>query len=301
MALTRAKLEELIESGEIEVGGGLSNPMPDTTLITNLNADLIDGRHATWAHQNLLYNWDFRFNPVNQRAASGNITSSVFFYDRWFRDLGTITIAAGYLNLQVDAAMNTSIKGNALSGAVVTVSVMLGNVVYSGTGTFPTSTGTVSVTIAGFGTALLIYTTGYMGVRFTATTSTRKVQAVKLELGTVSTLAYDAPMEYEAELTKCQRYCINLSTYASFWGYCLSTTIGIGRIPLPVTMQGAITSSTAIGGLITVAGVKPITVDTFSNKNNSVEFVINGTGFTANTPANGSLGEGAIVLLYSDL
>ena len=48
MALTRAKLEELIASDEIDLGGGgLSNPMPDTTLIENLNADLLDGKHLS--------------------------------------------------------------------------------------------------------------------------------------------------------------------------------------------------------------------------------------------------------------
>ena len=43
MALTKAKLIELIDNGDIEVG--ISNPMPDDTLIVNLNADKLDGSH----------------------------------------------------------------------------------------------------------------------------------------------------------------------------------------------------------------------------------------------------------------
>lgn len=45
MALTKAKLIELIDNGDIEVG--ISNPMPDDTLIVNLNADKLDGYHAS--------------------------------------------------------------------------------------------------------------------------------------------------------------------------------------------------------------------------------------------------------------
>ena len=99
------------------------------------------------------------------------------------------------------------IEGYLWAGKVVTASVMIGDVVYSGTGTFPSSAGTAGVTIAGFGGVSLVRTAyGTMEVMFIATTSTRQVQAVKLELGTVSTLAYDPPMDYGVELPKCQGY-----------------------------------------------------------------------------------------------
>ena len=188
MALTKAKLIELIDNGDIDVGGGGVNP-------------------------NLLHNWDFRFNPVNQRGATGAISSD-YFYDRWLRYAGTITIASGYLSIPNAAAIEQRIEGNALAGKVVTISVMIADVVYSGTGTFPTSAGSVDVTITGFGTATLGYATGYMYVRYTAN-ATRQVQAAKVELGAISTLAYDAPMDYGTELAKCQRYFIKIPSISS--------------------------------------------------------------------------------------
>lgn len=217
MALTKAKLEELIEAGDIVIpggGGGLSNPMPDTTLIENLNADLLDGNHASafapavhthpFSNPNLLHNWDFR-NPVNQRGVSGTISATGYFYDRWILNSGAVTTNDAYLTVGAGAVIEQRIEGNLLSGATVTVSVMVGGEVYSGAGTMPTSAGTALVTLTGWGTATLGYAEGYMYVRLSPTAASN-VQAVKLGLGTVSTLAYDPPMDHAVELQKCQRF-----------------------------------------------------------------------------------------------
>jgi hypothetical protein len=179
MALTRAKLEELIAAGEIEVGGGGVNP-------------------------NLLHNCDFR-NPVNQRGVSGAISTGAYFYDRWIRNSGTVTVNAGYLTLASGAVIEQRIEGVYLAGETVCVSVKVGASVYSGSGTFPTSTGTASITLTGFGTAKLGYNAGYMYVLFTAS-GAKNVVMVKCELGTVSTLHLDPPADYGVELAKCQRF-----------------------------------------------------------------------------------------------
>ena len=165
-------------------------------------------------NKNLLHNWDFRFSPVNQRRASGDITTSVYFYDRWLRNAGTITIASTYLSLPASAAIEQRIEGNALAGITVTVSVMVGGAVISGTGTFPSSAGTSpsAVNLTGFGTFTLDYVAGYMKLVLTATSSTRQLQAVKLELGAYSTLAYDAPADFGEQLALCKRYYVVSST-----------------------------------------------------------------------------------------
>lgn len=179
MALTRAKLIELIDNGDIDVGGGGVNP-------------------------NILHNWDFR-NPVNQRAVTGTISAAGYFFDRWILNSGSVTVAAGYLAMASGAVIEQRTEGLYLAGVTVTLSVKVGSNIHSGTGVFPTAAGTVDITLTGFGTATLGYNAGYMFVRFTASGS-QNVVSVKCELGTVSTLHLDPPMDYGVELAKCQRY-----------------------------------------------------------------------------------------------
>ena len=153
---------------------------------------------------NILHNSDFR-NPVNQRGVSGTISSAGYFYDRWLLNSGSVTVAAGYLTMASGAVIEQRIEGLDLAGETVTVSVKVGTSYISGSGTFPTSAGTASVTLTGFGTATLGYNANYMFIRFT-TDAARNLAACKCELGTVSTLAYDPPMDFGAELWKCQRF-----------------------------------------------------------------------------------------------
>jgi hypothetical protein len=255
------------------------------------------------SNPNLLHNWDFRFTPVNQRAASGDITSG-YFYDRWFRYAGTITIAATYLSLPDTVAIEQRIEGNALSGKVVMVSVMIGDAVISGTGTFPTSAGHVHVTIAGFGDVELGYATGYMYARFTAATSTRQVQAVKLELCTVSTLAYDPPMEYGVELAKCQRYFISLG--AQYMGYgATSGTTGVDlwfSLPCPMRITTpTLTASGATHYCFSGAGAKAFTVTSSSLKQNTLNIIGETTGLTGANALAGFLASSTLITLSADL
>ena len=160
----------------------------------------------TFRNQNLLYNWDWRYNPVNQRGVTGVLSTNGYFYDMWeMYDTGTITVAAGYLTFASGADAWQYIEGLALVGKVVTVSVMVGDVVYSTTGTIPGSSNN-AYPLTGFGDIHLgTVPNGHNYVELVSD-ATRNVQAVKCELGTVSTLAYDPPMDYGTELAKCQRY-----------------------------------------------------------------------------------------------
>ena len=224
MALTRVKLEELIAAGEIEVGGG------------GVNA-------------NILHNWDFR-NPVNQRGVSGTITTGTYFYDRWLRNNGTVTTNAAYLTIGASAEIEQRIEGNLLAGETVTVSVMVGGTVFSGTGIMPTSAGTVSVTVTGWGTATLGYATGYMYLRL-APTAASNVQRVKLEMGAVSTLAYDPPMEYGTELFKCRRFFIKADTINK-QPYTVETDYLNFFYELPVVMRAIAPTIIIVSGTLAV-------------------------------------------------
>lgn len=194
---------------------------------------------------NLLHNSDFRA-PINQRGVSGAISTGTYFYDRWMRNSGTVTTNADYLAIGASAVIEQRIEGSLLAGKTVTVSVEAGGTVYSGTGTMPTSAGTVSVTLTGWGTAALGYATEYMYVRLSPTAAS-DVQAVKLEMGTVSTLYMDPPMDKAVELLKCQRllYVIGGNSYSrvGIAPVIYSTTVVGIMLPIPTSMRVSPTPS----------------------------------------------------------
>ena len=76
------------------------------------------------------------------------------------------------------------------------------------------------------------------------------IRAVKLELGTESTLALDTAPDYASELLKCQRYYVPLKSYFSYvYGH--SATTQIIRYPLATPMRTTPTlygSATIEGG-----------------------------------------------------
>ncbi|MDD4280571.1 MAG: hypothetical protein PHX74_12650 [Candidatus Sumerlaeales bacterium] len=224
----------------MKVGDGSTEwaalPWIDAKNRPDINADTLDGFHLVDIRrgQNLLHNWDFR-NPVNQRAISGTITTAGYFYDRWMLNSGSVVTNAAYLTLGAGTEIEQRIEGNLLAGETVTVSVMAGGMVFIGTGAMPIS-GTASVTLAGWGTATLGYATGYMYVRLSPTAASNVVR-VKLEFGTVSTLAYDPPTDYGTELAKCMRYFQVLGNYYGFPGYAFATQAAIVFIYLPVPMR----------------------------------------------------------------
>ena len=165
---------------------------------------------------NILHNWDFR-NPVNQRGVSGAITTGTYFYDRWIRDNGTVTPNPTYLT--VVGTLIQKIEG-VFSSKDLTLSVMINNVVYSATITTE-SDGTAVGGLVSFGDQWSTYyydVTGNVTTVSLTITEASNVQAVKLELGTISTLHLDPPMDHAVELAKCQRFFINLGGFVPFVG-----------------------------------------------------------------------------------
>ena len=76
---------------------------------------------------------------------------------------------------------------------------------------------------------------------------TLTIKAVKLELGTVSTLANDTAPNYQQELAKCQRYFIALNNVASYFarafGYVTNETTARITMALPEIMRAVPTLS----------------------------------------------------------
>lgn len=106
---------------------------------------------------------------------------------------------------------------------------------------------------------------GYQRVRFRISdqrTTPFALRAAKLELGSVSTLANDAPPDYGEELAKCQRYFLRLydSNYTYLpAGYGIFSNGTVARIffPTPVSMR-KVTSVSFGGATLQIAGAGAI-------------------------------------------
>ena len=229
---------------------------------------------------NLLHNWDFR-NPVNQRGVSGSFsTVGGHFIDRWKLAAVNCSVYSGHITTSAGTFFEHWIEGVGIAGKTLTFSVML----LDGTvhtipvipPTTPDTYGTAGQ-ISGFGGASIYRsTTGHMRLQFT-TDAGKNIIAVKLELGTVSTLHLDPPADYGTELLKCQRYCLKVDGYVarSIEYYSTGTRF---LIPTPVTMR--VTPSLASGSLqwYSTSGVQiPVTSMSVNSTNSGVIITFNST------------------------
>ena len=163
---------------------------------------------------NLLRNWYFG-RPVNQRGVSGTISTAGYFLDGWKLVSGSVTIGADGITLNGTMAQ---VLEDAPVGTV--------------TATVLTEEGVVPV--------------GYDSITktFTVTAAGTKLIAAKLELGDVQTLAHlyggawvlNQLPDYGAELARCQRYLVPLSSDL-VQAVIIGTGIIFFFVPLPVTMR----------------------------------------------------------------
>lgn len=214
---------------------------------------------AGGSNRNLLDNpWFGSGEVVNQRGNTSGTVSNTYFIDRW-KLSGTYSIAASGITFTCNAGAGVSqIFPHALTiGETYTFSVMYGDgSIVSCTfaplanreNAYPFGDGLYLEidTRAAFPThRCIIYTPG--------TSWSKEIKAVKLELGSVSTLANDAPPDYGMELAKCQRYFIRIKGDPIGSGY---VTAGLNQayihIPTPVPMRTAPTAS--INGSMYIRG-----------------------------------------------
>lgn len=201
-----------------------------------------DGNHnfsASGTNPNLLDNPWF---TVRQRG-NGPFTSG-YTVDRWKVSGGTPTITprSPYgINISASSAFAfdefTGMDSAALLGKTVTLSALIGGVVYSGTGTYTSST-SINISVQAGGIYVrLVYDANHPQIRiYGAGTNNVDLDAVKLELGSVSTLANDAPPDYDKELDHCKWYFERIkaqTTYSSFGnGFGETTTSGQMQVPM---------------------------------------------------------------------
>ena len=182
------------------------------------------GKNGAWTNPNLLDNWYFvgggsqlgdGIFPINQRGQSSYTAAGNNGIDRWGGSYCNIVLNASGLTITSTGYTNNLYQfvpykvWDGLVGKTVTLS-------------FDVEAITGSWAIAAYNSAVgTISTTGITSVSFVVPSvadsnkfiglagqsgNVITIKAVKLELGTVSTLANDAPPVFSEELAKCQHY-----------------------------------------------------------------------------------------------
>lgn len=230
------------------------------TLTTAQQEQARQNIKAGGSNPNLLIN---PFFTVNQRGTVSGTTG--FAADRWNTTYGSggmnwsrgtngITM---YPNTNSYAALFQKLDQDlvtALTDKTITASVLLGNNdILSTTTTFTAQTKNigqnVQISIAPAQNVFQVRTI-IAGVGAT-------IKAVKLELGTVSTLANDMPPSYEEELSKCMYDC-HVIEGIGYGKIGMAVAAGSIRVPIPCVMRSAPSISftgsfTAIGEGVALA------------------------------------------------
>lgn len=208
---------------------------------------------AVSSNRNLLDNPWFK---VNQRGVSGVVSaggSGSYGLDRWLSYASTSSSGYSVSGDTVTLAQNTGLtqRFNAsdlpIVGKTVTLSILLTN------GTIIVQTMTIAANTQNYidanGFRWMIDTrstlSNYAATIIRRDASSVTLKAVKLELGSVSTLANDVAPNYAEELLKCQRYFWRLggvsAPLAMMAAY--DSNIQYGYVQFPVTMRATPTVS----------------------------------------------------------
>ena len=234
---SKSKLQEILGGGGggtnytagngIDISNGVISFDPETTpAIDPSKIDGLDDNLAALAPKSAISNLNLLDNPwftVNQRGQS-SYTASNYTLDRWLiysnDTTKKITVSNGvtfdsgfsgrfYQTLEDDMIAT-------LMGKTVTISVLLSNgTIISSNIELPSTTPSEAESFGNKQISEQCYVRMYFtgtkwqfdihtwGIAMPASLS---IRAVKLELGSVSTLAMDAAPNYATELAKCQRY-----------------------------------------------------------------------------------------------
>lgn len=222
--------------------------------------------------RNLLDNGWFR---VNQRGwTSGNMGSMQYWADRWHMNTdasnpsslslnnGVVTITTPSGTNRFGNILQTLADPDAIVGKVVTLSVLKSDdTIISGTITRTAATTQDAYNEGGI--ILRLSSTNRFNVQVEAG-KTLSIKAVKLEIGSTSTLAQDAPPDYGEELAKCQYYFRRVSGDVYLCsGMAVNTTVVVFPFPFTmrtnptITITGTI-SAVGSGGILAVSSVNSV-------------------------------------------
>lgn len=240
-------------------------PFRDASLSETEKAQARANIGAGSTNPNLLDNPWFR---IDQRSVSGTITSG-YIADRWTLTYGSGGVTASRTDDTITVASTTGTSHGDIAqrmekplydyliGKTITVSLKLNDYSIISRTITQTNTGssqTLGVDLDGENIYFRFYQTStYQDFQIWKWRQAGTFRAVKLELGSVSTLANDAPPDYGTELAKCMRYFIRIKGDPIGSGY---VTAGLNQayihIPTPVPMRTAPTAS--IDGSVYIRG-----------------------------------------------
>lgn len=227
------------------------------TLTTAQQAQARANIMAGGSNRNLLDNaWWGSGEAVNQRNTQSKPSNGSYTIDRWIltsgADVNQWAIGANGITFTIARSSiwytQRTPNPSAWSGKTLTASVLLNDgTIKSGSAAF--TYGTAAIFYNDSAINLSMNTSGQFVL---AIRSTQTIRAVKLELGSVSTLANDAPPDYAEELAKCQRYFWRLggaqylNIVSSAMAESSGAVFGVCRFPVPMRAMPSISTSGAI-------------------------------------------------------
>ena len=193
---------------------------------------------------------------INQRGFSSK-NDNGFTVDRWqvLQAAGTISLVNGAINIEPTVSGTVFLWGQTIedahskfAGKPFTLSVMLSDGTIKSTSfIYPTDAPSDrQIVNLNLGSThyfeLYEYSSGHARVGYynyngDLPTNAITIKAVKLELGSVSTLAQDTAPNYQQELAKCQRYFYRHKGAYEYVGYFNTATNFRANLALPVPMR----------------------------------------------------------------
>lgn len=293
---TKGSSDVEIMSVKLELGSASTLALD---VAPNTNEETVRCNGVMRSNRNLLDNPWF---TVNQRGFTSIISANnndTTLFDRWKNanggDTQSSTISLGSSGLTLTQNTTTTnpwqicldqiMEENVISNKVITFSVLLAD------GTLVKSSGLFNADIINeydISTNLkLVYgmwtyngkVRARIGIRTPQSYSQSAsvtIRAVKLELGTESTLALDVSPNYTEELLKCQRYYVPLPRYWNGLTAGINSTYHLVNIALPTKMRAVptISGSANIEGALNGASVmETIATSSMTVRNADSQFI----------------------------
>lgn len=250
--------------------------MSETFKMTNVG-EHIDATEVSATHPNLLDNPFFTINQRSFTTQDFGSSGNGYTVDRWKAYRSVVTVKT---DGSLDVTPNTGDYGlsqffdasRLVVGDTYTVSANVGGDIH--TWTFVYSTSAEYSTREADGSRFYRHTgSGICDIWFCGTANTTyNLRSMKLEKGSVSTLANDAPPDYWAEWAKCRRYFKRIYAYSAVVGAIgVSTSatnaqflIGyepMAKLTVNATYSGNLTVQSADGSTHAVTAVSASTTN----------------------------------------
>lgn len=210
------------------------------------------------SNPNILDNGWFTINQRGESSYYGNI----YGFDRWRSFVTDLTVSKTGEIVTLERGETSTLVGllqyfediNTFLGKTITISILLpDDSIISTTYKVPTTPDNTMYSICpidGFGTIVVHFreTKPYIGIGSNVANASFSFKAIKLELGTVSTLAMDTKPNYQQELARCQRYFVRVSNASCVLGPINAWATNCVRafIPLSVPLRTTPTITTNI-------------------------------------------------------